>query len=142
MAHKKNNTNLIELLLQCMTQPDPMLSMLEWLCTQLMEAEVDQQLGAEKASVRTAGMDTAADTVPTVWTPARERCQGAAGRLYPVLRHGAQAQRGYAHSGSSGGLRAGRIHPEDGEAGTESRHRKPVQKSGLRDDFWTQQAGR
>ena len=54
MAHKKNNTNLTELLLQCMTQPDPMLSMLEWLCTQLMEAEVDQQLGAEK-SQRTDG---------------------------------------------------------------------------------------
>ena len=28
-----------------MTQPDPMLSILEWLCTELMEAEVDQQLG-------------------------------------------------------------------------------------------------
>ena len=54
MAHKKNNTNLTELLLQCMTQPDPMLSMLEWLCTRLMEAEVDQQLGAEK-SQRTDG---------------------------------------------------------------------------------------
>ena len=49
MARKKNNTNLTELLLQCVTQPDPMLSMLEWLCTQLMEAEVDQQLGAEKS---------------------------------------------------------------------------------------------
>lgn len=33
MAHKKNTTNLKELLLQCVTQPDPMLSMLEWLCT-------------------------------------------------------------------------------------------------------------
>lgn len=54
MAHKKNSTNLTELLLQCMTQPDPMLSMLEWLCTRLMEAEVDQQLGAEK-SQRTDG---------------------------------------------------------------------------------------
>ena len=37
MAHKKNTTNLTELLLQCVTQPDPMLSMLEWLCTHLME---------------------------------------------------------------------------------------------------------
>ena len=45
MAHKKNNTNLTELLLQCMTQPDPMLSMLEWLCTRLMEAE-----GREKSA--------------------------------------------------------------------------------------------
>lgn len=51
---QKNSTNLTELLLQCMTQPDPMLSMLEWLCTRLMEAEVDQQLGAEK-SQRTDG---------------------------------------------------------------------------------------
>ena len=49
MAHKKNTTNLTELLLQCVTQPDPMLNMLEWLCTHLMEAEVDQQLGAEKS---------------------------------------------------------------------------------------------
>ena len=49
MARKKNNTNLTELLLQCVTQPDPMLSMLEWLCTQLMEAEVEQQLGAGKS---------------------------------------------------------------------------------------------
>ena len=54
MAHKKNTTNLTELLLQYVTQPDPMLSMLEWLCTHLMEAEVDQQLGAEK-SQRTDG---------------------------------------------------------------------------------------
>ena len=29
MAHKKNTTNLTELLLQCVTQPDLMLSMLE-----------------------------------------------------------------------------------------------------------------
>ena len=54
MAHEKNTTNLTELLLQCVTQPDPMLSMQEWLCTHLMEAEVDQQLGAEK-SQRTDG---------------------------------------------------------------------------------------
>ena len=37
MAYKKNTTNLTELLLQCVTQPDSMLSMLEWLCTELME---------------------------------------------------------------------------------------------------------
>lgn len=35
--------------LKCMAQPDPMLSMLEWLCAKLMEAEVSQQLGAEKS---------------------------------------------------------------------------------------------
>ncbi len=48
MAHKKNTTNLTELLLQCMTQPDPMLSMLEWLCTQLMEAEVGSAAGGRE----------------------------------------------------------------------------------------------
>ena len=48
MARKNHTTNLTELLLQCMTQPDPMLGMLEWLCSELMEAEVSQQLGAEK----------------------------------------------------------------------------------------------
>ena len=49
MARKNHTTNLTELLLQCMAQPDPMLSMLEWLCGELMEAEVSQQLGAEKS---------------------------------------------------------------------------------------------
>lgn len=48
MARKNHTINLTELLLQCMAQPDPMLSMLEWLCSELMEAEVSQQLGAEK----------------------------------------------------------------------------------------------
>ena len=69
MAHKKNTTNLTELLLQCVTQPDPMLSMPEWLCTHLMEAEVDQQLGAEKSRARTAGADTAAAIVHAAWIP-------------------------------------------------------------------------
>jgi putative transposase len=45
---KKNTTDLTELLLKCMAQPDPMLSMLEWLCTRLMEAEVSGIVGAEK----------------------------------------------------------------------------------------------
>ena len=49
MAHKKNNIDLTELLLQCVTQPNPMLSMLELLCAQLMEAEVNQQMRAEKS---------------------------------------------------------------------------------------------
>ena len=42
MARKKNTTNLTELLLQCVTQPDPVLSMLEWLCTHLMVPKVRQ----------------------------------------------------------------------------------------------------
>jgi hypothetical protein len=31
-----------------MAEPDPMLSMLEWLCAQLMETEVSSLVGAEK----------------------------------------------------------------------------------------------
>jgi putative transposase len=48
MTHKKDTTDLTEFLLKCMAQPDPMLSMLEWLCTRLMEAEVSGIVGAEK----------------------------------------------------------------------------------------------
>ena len=62
MAHKKNNTNLTELLLQCMTQPDPMLSMLEWLCTQLMEAEVKERLSQRLPS--SSSGHTYGDDVP------------------------------------------------------------------------------
>lgn len=47
MAHKKNTTNFTELLLKCVMQPDPMLRVLEWLCTQLLEIEV-KQFGEEK----------------------------------------------------------------------------------------------
>ena len=48
MAQEKRTINLTELLLECMGKPDPMLNMLEWLCKQLMEAEISQQLGAGK----------------------------------------------------------------------------------------------
>ena len=74
MAHKKNTTNLIELLLQCVTQPDPMLSMLEWLCTELMEAEVDQQLGAEKSQRTDGRSGYRSGYRPVVWIPGWERC--------------------------------------------------------------------
>lgn len=48
MAKQEYTANLEKLLLHCVTQPDPMLSMLEWLCEQLMEAEVSQKVGAMK----------------------------------------------------------------------------------------------
>ena len=49
MAHKQVNTDLSTMLFSFMNQPDPMLSMLEWLCEQLMEAEVSAQLSAGKS---------------------------------------------------------------------------------------------
>lgn len=49
MVQKKSSTDLMELLLQCMAKPDPMLSMLEWLCDHLMEAEISSKIGADKS---------------------------------------------------------------------------------------------
>ncbi len=49
MVQKNCTTNLTELLLQCMTDTDPMLSMLEWLCDKLMEAEISAKIGADKS---------------------------------------------------------------------------------------------
>ena len=98
MAHKKNNTNLTELLLQCMTQPDPMLSMLEWLCTRLMETEVDQQLGAEKSQRSDGRSGYLPQRLPSSSSgyphgnDVPHGAQGSSGRLYPVLCHRAQAQ--------------------------------------------------
>jgi putative transposase len=57
MAQEKNTTCLTDLLLKCMSQPDPMLAMLEWLCNQLMEAEVSGLVGAEKNAHRPSRSD-------------------------------------------------------------------------------------
>lgn len=69
MAQKNHTINLPELL-QCAAQPDPMLSMLEWLCTQFMEAEVSQQLGAEKSE----RIDIAVATCLAGWIPGGASC--------------------------------------------------------------------
>ena len=47
MAYNKNTPGLEELLLQCLNQPDPLLSMLKWLCSRLMEAEVAGVVGVD-----------------------------------------------------------------------------------------------
>ena len=97
MAHKKNTTNLTELLLQCVTQPDPMLSMLEWLCIELMEAEVDQQLGRREKSAhgRQERLPQRLSSTPLGYPDGNNvphGAQGSSGRLHSVLRHGVQAQ--------------------------------------------------
>ena len=48
MAQNKDTTNFNGLLFQFMGTEDPMLSMLEWLCSQMMEAEVSSIIGADK----------------------------------------------------------------------------------------------
>ncbi|WP_255458137.1 hypothetical protein [Anoxybacillus sp. PDR2] len=40
MTYTHFNGNLEQMLLQFMSEQDPMLSMLQWLCEQLMKAEV------------------------------------------------------------------------------------------------------
>lgn len=49
MAQQKNTTDITALLWGCLNQEDPMLFLLNWLCEQLMEAEVATKLQAEKS---------------------------------------------------------------------------------------------
>lgn len=48
MTQRKDNTSIESLLWSCMGMEDPMLAMLEWLCSQMMELEVSNKLGAQK----------------------------------------------------------------------------------------------
>jgi putative transposase len=49
MVYSNSNQNFGEMLLQFITEEDPMLSMLKWLCEQLMEAEVTSKIKASKS---------------------------------------------------------------------------------------------
>ena len=48
MAYHKNTANLEKMLLKFLSEPDPMLAMLEWLCHKMMEVEVENKPGASK----------------------------------------------------------------------------------------------
>ncbi len=50
MAYHKDTSKLEKMLLKFLGEPDPMLSMLEWLCHELMEVEVDNKLNAGKGA--------------------------------------------------------------------------------------------
>lgn len=49
MAYSYTNKIFKKMLLQFITEEDPMLAMLKWLCEQLMEAEVTAKLNASKS---------------------------------------------------------------------------------------------
>lgn len=49
MAYQNSNVPFEKMLMKFVSEEDPMLSMLKWLCEKLMEAEVDTKLGAEKS---------------------------------------------------------------------------------------------
>jgi putative transposase len=48
MAYPKSTLSFEKMLLKFMSEPDPMLSMLEWLCHRMMDVEVASKLGASK----------------------------------------------------------------------------------------------
>ena len=48
MAYLKSTLSFEKMLLKFMSEPDPMLSMLEWLCHRMMDVEVASKLGASK----------------------------------------------------------------------------------------------
>ncbi|MDD4263306.1 MAG: IS256 family transposase [Firmicutes bacterium] len=49
MVYSNSNLNLDKMLLQFIAEEDPMLSMLKWLCEQLMEVEVTAKINASKS---------------------------------------------------------------------------------------------
>ena len=49
MAYQNSNLPFEKMLMKFVSEEDPMLSMLKWLCERLMEAEVDTKLGAENS---------------------------------------------------------------------------------------------
>ena len=96
MAQKQSNTNLSTLLFSFMNQSDPMLSMLEWLCEQMMEAEVSMKLSADKneradgrSGYRSGYRPRRLDT--RLGTDLSYGSQSPSGRLYSILRERLQA---------------------------------------------------
>lgn len=49
MAYPNSTLSLEQMLLQFMSEQDPMLSMLQWLCEQMMEAELAAKIQAQKS---------------------------------------------------------------------------------------------
>jgi len=49
MVYPNSSATFETMLLQFMSEEDPMLSMPKWLCEQLMEAEVTSKVNAEKS---------------------------------------------------------------------------------------------
>ncbi|WP_423809592.1 hypothetical protein [Piscibacillus halophilus] len=47
MAYPNSTLSFEQMLLQFMSEQDPMLSMLQWLCKQLMEAELAAKINAQ-----------------------------------------------------------------------------------------------
>lgn len=90
MAQKQSNTNLSTLLFGFMNQPDPMLSILEWLCEQMIEAEVSMKLSADgRSGYRSGYRPRRLDT--RLGPDLSYGSQSPSGRLYSILRERLQA---------------------------------------------------
>ncbi len=68
MAQQKDTTNFTGLLFQFMGTEDPLLSMLEWLCDQMMETEVSNKIGAAKHEQSQKRTSHRSGYRPTAWT--------------------------------------------------------------------------
>lgn len=58
-----------ELLLACMPKPNPMLHLFEWLCTRLMEAEVNEKLDVYKNGRADAPVTEGIQSMETEYSP-------------------------------------------------------------------------
>ena len=84
MASSKDTTLYEGLLSQCITEPDPLQAMLEWITTQMMQIEASQRVGASK------GQHSAERTTDFSGTRVR-RFDTRLGTMYllvPTLRQG------------------------------------------------------
>ena len=135
MAQGKNITDLTELLLKCVAQPDPMLSMLDWLCTQLMKAEVSGIVGAEKDVHSSSRSDYRCGYRPLAARyPYGDNVPYSAETSKPWIHsafcNGAQTQQSRIDPSHSRGIRTRRVHPEDGKVGPQFWHREPFPQLG------------
>ena len=74
MVQGKSTTDLSGLPFQFMGAQDSMLSMLEWLCSQMMEAKVSSRLGAEKHEQSPERTSHRCASGKGLWIPDWTRC--------------------------------------------------------------------
>jgi hypothetical protein len=104
-----------------------------------MEAEVFGLVGAEKNAYNPSRSDYRCGYRPRrldtrVGTMYSHGAQTSEPRIHPILRYGTQMKRSSADPSYSGSVRTGRVHPEDGKAGSQSGNRKSFPQSSKRND--------
>ena len=85
MAQKQSSTNLSTLLFSFLNQKDPMLSMLKWLCKQMMEADVSTKLNADKSERSDSRSGYRSGYRTRTGNDLSYGSKGSSGRIYSVL---------------------------------------------------------